>query len=400
MPPLFTSPFKFLFYIFLPVALFAQSDLEKKISQNRSILQEIDQEIADLRRSIKGSQSQEGEVSDELQQVDRNLALTARKRGLLENEKKLLERKLEINIQENNQAEAALLKLTTTYTRRLIHSYKFGRLQNLELIFSAKSLNQAMVRYKYLQFISKNDERLIRSIRTKKQDIEVKQANLLKTREQQNLNLSEQTQAEEQYSAIRLEKNQLLRQMKQSRKQTEKILSSKEQEREKIASIILALEKMRKEREKTPARNTTREEVHFDFADIRKAKGKLPWPVRGKVVSGFGKVYDSASKTYLRNTGIEIASPLGTAVSTVFSGVVRTITYLPVYGNTVIIEHGHGFYTVYAHLDQVFVSKNETVNTNQQIGTVGDSGSQGTTKLGFELYGSEQTIDPLTWLGK
>jgi len=399
MPHPFTLIFKILI-ICLPVSLLAQSDLDKKISQNRSLLQEIDQEIDDLRLSIKGSQSQEGEVRQDLQKVDQNLALTARKRGLLENEKRLLDKKLEVNLQQSQQTAAELQKLTATYIQRLIHSYKFGRLQNLELILSSKSLNQAMVRYKYLQLISANDERLIRSIRTKKASLEEKQADLLKTRDKQNQNLVEQKRTEEQYSAIRQDKTQLLRQIKQSRRQTEKLLSSKEQEREKIASIILALEKSRREREKSFERSNNRDEIQFDFADIRKAKGKLPWPVRGKLLSSFGKIYDPTSKTYLRNTGIEISSPLGTAVNSVFSGVVRTITYLPVYGNTVIIEHGHGFYTVYAHLDQIYVSKNEAVKTNQQIGTVGDSGSQGTSKLGFELYGSEQTIDPLTWLGK
>jgi len=84
----------------------------------------------------------------------------------------------------------------------------------------------------------------------------------------------------------------------------------------------------------------------------------------------------------------------------VFSGIVRVVTYLPGYGNTVIVEHGNGYYTVYAHLAEIYVHKGAAVETNKVIGTVGDSGSLAGAKLQFGIYGGNKTYNPEKWLRK
>ena len=74
------------------------------------------------------------------------------------------------------------------------------------------------------------------------------------------------------------------------------------------------------------------------------------------------------------------------------------ITYLGGYGNTLIVDHGNGYYTVYSHLAEIYVRKNEIIETNQIIAQVGDSGSLAGSKLHFEIYGGNQSFDPQKWL--
>lgn len=73
---------------------------------------------------------------------------------------------------------------------------------------------------------------------------------------------------------------------------------------------------------------------------------------------------------------------------------------LPGYGNTVIVDHGKGFYSIYSHLAQIYVYKNATVRQNQIIGKVGDSGYLGPVSLRFGIYGSKKPTIRLAGLNK
>jgi len=68
------------------------------------------------------------------------------------------------------------------------------------------------------------------------------------------------------------------------------------------------------------------------------------------------------------------------------------------YGSFVIVSHGQNYYTLYAHLDEIHVQKNEHVQQGQVIGLSGDSGTLGEEKLHFELLGGPQALNPLDWL--
>jgi murein DD-endopeptidase MepM/ murein hydrolase activator NlpD len=75
-------------------------------------------------------------------------------------------------------------------------------------------------------------------------------------------------------------------------------------------------------------------------------KGKLPWPVEGEVISRFGSRWNANQKTVTENTGIDISSSEGTEVRSVYDAIVTTVKYIRGYGNTVILDHGDGFYSL------------------------------------------------------
>ena len=85
-------------------------------------------------------------------------------------------------------------------------------------------------------------------------------------------------------------------------------------------------------------------------------------------------------------------------VKAVFIGLVSTITYLSGFGNTVILDHGEGYYTVYSHLDEFFVEPDELVNAGHVIGLAGDSGSLEGVKLHFAVFANQKTENPQSWL--
>ena len=81
--------------------------------------------------------------------------------------------------------------------------------------------------------------------------------------------------------------------------------------------------------------------------------GKLSWPVEGRIISKFGIIRNPDTGTVTENVGIDIQAASGTRVKSVLDGVVSTITYIRGHGNIVIIDHGGGFSTVYAHIEKI-----------------------------------------------
>ena len=84
----------------------------------------------------------------------------------------------------------------------------------------------------------------------------------------------------------------------------------------------------------------------------------------------------------------------------VFDGIVTTITYIRGYGNTIILDHGSNFYTVYTHVSDVEVEENNYVEARQVIAYVSDSGSLDGSKLHFEIWGNREKLNPELWLIK
>lgn len=127
-----------------------------------------------------------------------------------------------------------------------------------------------------------------------------------------------------------------------------------------------------------------------------RSKGVFLWPVKGKVMSGFG-----AKANGLHNDGVNIAARQGDAVRAAEDGVVAyTGNELRGYGNLVLIRHSGGWTTAYAHNEVVLVGRGDVVRRGQIIARVGATGSVSTPQSHFELRRGSRAVDPLKYLAK
>lgn len=120
----------------------------------------------------------------------------------------------------------------------------------------------------------------------------------------------------------------------------------------------------------------------------------LRWPVRGKIISGFG-----AKPNGMKNEGINIAVPEGTSIRAAESGVVAYAgNELKGYGNLVLIRHEGGWVTAYAHARELFVKRGDTVKRGDVIAKAGQTGSVSSPQLHFEVRKGATAMDPATFL--
>ncbi|MEA2822304.1 MAG: hypothetical protein QOJ86_4308 [Bradyrhizobium sp.] len=127
------------------------------------------------------------------------------------------------------------------------------------------------------------------------------------------------------------------------------------------------------------------------------ATGALPtfrWPVRGRVVTGYGAKTNGKS-----NDGINVAVPEGTPVKAAEDGVVAySGNELKGYGNLILVRHSNGYVTAYAHASELMVKRGETIKRGQIIAKSGQSGEVGSPQLHFEIRKGSSPVDPLQFL--
>jgi septal ring factor EnvC (AmiA/AmiB activator) len=124
-------------------------------------------------------------------------------------------------------------------------------------------------------------------------------------------------------------------------------------------------------------------------------KGKLPWPVDGRVAQSYGQARDGGP---LRWNGVLLSAATGTAVQAVYHGRVAFADWLPGLGLLIIVDHGGGYMTLYGHNDAILKESGEWVSPGDEIAQVGDSGGQARPGLYFEIRQNGAPQDPRQWM--
>ena len=392
-------PLTFSLFILLSVISGQTEKIEKDIQFHNSELDHLRKEIADYERKIKNTSDREKSEIERLNEIDEEISLVRNLIYRLRREEKIKEKSItqaEVTIEKKESEHTSLVN---RYAKRVTHTYKKGRLSDLEKLLDAKSWRQAVYRAKYIKIISEHDRSLADEIRRNLVEIETKRTvmerELIDIRKIDEEKLSRKKWLEQR----RRVRNKELGNLKRDRQKMSVALNQRKKAAQQMESIISHLERERVARIAELERRRKEMEL-LGSVPFKELKGKLPWPIEGKVISRFGTHQNPNLKTVTENTGIDIHGSEGTEVRSIYDGIVTTVTYIRGYGNTVILDHGDGFYSVYTHVTDVEVEENSYVNARDIIAHVGDSGSLEGTKLHFEIWGNKDKLNPELWLKK
>lgn len=300
-------------------------------------------------------------------------------------------------------------RLRNEYAQMLRTAWRI-RLQqsHLAFILSAKSLNQALQRRQYVRQYERYRRRQAKLIEETQLMLSNKISQLEKRKtEQQSLIVSVEEQAELLRGEM-LNKDKALLSLKADENRLVKDLERREKERERFSSAIEQIirnemaQKRKDARTAPPPRKITspakaNEERSDppvpDNSGFGARKGSLTWPVGGGRISrAFGpQPHPTLKGVTVPNNGVDISAPAGSAVSSVHTGKVVGVQFIPGYQNMVIVQHG-AYYTVYSNLESLSVSKGDEVAAGQAIGKLGSD------DLHFEVWREKQRLNPAGWL--
>jgi murein DD-endopeptidase MepM/ murein hydrolase activator NlpD len=130
--------------------------------------------------------------------------------------------------------------------------------------------------------------------------------------------------------------------------------------------------------------------------------GALPWPINGRITSGFGNRFDPYYHVWQLHPGLDIAAPIGTPIMAVAAGRVTQAGWFGGYGNYTCIDHGKvngvRLSTCYGHQSRIQVTPGQVVRAGQVIGAVGSTGASTGPHLHFEVRLGGRPVNPLPWL--
>ena len=390
-----------IFLIFSCQFIIAQSDerdYDEELKYQNDAINALKTEINQLRLKIKTAESRERSASTRISSLDEEISLTAKLiRSLKSEEEKTRSRILQLKsdiLKNENELES----LRARYKKRVVNSYRKGRLTDLEKVFSSTTWRQAIYRTQYLKIISDIEkkltnkiERLLIQISQQKLELEAVLRNNLKLVRDKQQQISS-------YRNMRIDREKELNRIRNDKKALSNYIEEKEAGVIQLESIIKKVleDKARFEREL----RIRKQQEALKTKSFKALKGQLPWPAEGRIIAKFGRQWNSKLKTTTENPGIDIKGQPGSPIRTVLGGVVTTITYIRGYGTTIIVDHGGGFYTVYSHVTNIQTVVDGQVRNGDIIAYMGDSGSINGSKLHFEIWGKGQKLDPEKWLIK
>ena len=363
----------------------------------RQELRRLRAEISELENKLNSAESNLQSELSRMKNFDQQVTLLKKALRLLKREIRKSEREVaNLNI-EIDTLNVQISRLRQLFQEQVVFAYKYQKGRELDWLLGSNNFNQALVRYRYFQAVSANSRRMYERLQQKQKQLTALQTTRTqKLKEQQQL-AAEKAAEQKSREQKKRERQKLVSKISKNKKLYKQAITIKMESYERLKNIIGSLEQQRKA-------GTPEGQPNIDWSRVKgnfsRQKSKLNWPVRGKVLRSFGKHKNPRLKTVLVNNGIDIKAGKGTEVRCVFSGVISTITYISGFGNTLILDHNNGYYTVYAHLDEIFVKKFQVVDAGSVLGTVGDSGSLEGSMLHFEIYGNSKPLNPAKWLKK
>ncbi len=350
-------------------------------------LNELRQKIARLQEQIVAQEKSETSALEFLRALDEQIDLTHRLVGQLRKQEREKRTKIGETEKVQQRTQDQLGRLKTLAAQRAVVFYKYGRLQDAEILLTSRSLNQMLLWAKYHQQLADNDRRLLTGINKKREQIDQQKTLLTAELQTQQRLLNEKQQEEETLKKRREQRQALLKKVRNDKNFFQMQLAETQKAIARIRQLISSAER----REAAPA------VTNGGFKNLRRA---MPWPATGRIVSHYGSYRHPVLNTVTNNLGIDIAPQggAGAEVRSVAAGRVTAITWQRGYGNLMIISHSDGYYTVYTHLADINVALNEEVAAEQIIGAVGDTGSLQGATLHFQLWNREEALNPEDWL--
>jgi murein hydrolase activator len=337
---------------------------------------DFDKEIANVKQSLSSSQKKQAQLTEQLKSAEKTISslsvtinnfnkkITSQNTSLKEQEEQLSENQQILDGQR------------TTFSTLISANYQLQRRGRIGLYFSGKSASEIK---RYLAYYQAIDKSLLTAIQKLQSSVDQRKDLILDiNKDTASLRklLDEQTAKKQQISAEQSKRQNILKQLDKTITGDKGKLGQLISDQKNLSKVVNQLA--------TTSSNT-------NFSDMR---GKLQWPVNGKLIHSFGQ---SMSSRIVKWNGDLISAPQETPVHAVYTGKVVYADWLSGYGLLLIVDHGHGYLSLYGRNHSLYKKVGDAVQTGEQIATVGQSGGYTDSGLYFEIRKNDNAVNPRPW---
>ena len=363
-------------------------DTDSQLQQSSADLKKVQTRIEALNKRVDSERGKQDNLREELESTEKQIADTADHLKDIGSLIAAQQRKIRASQEEQARAENRLAEQKKALAQQIRAAYLIGERGQLRLLLNqdnAQKMDRVSTYYDYLNRARANYAENIRDQLDKIAAIQDKasqqNSELLKLKDKQQKSLAA-------LEAKRSSRGQTIKEIDaRISNDLDEIKQLKANER----NIQNLLQSLHDSLSDIPL------DVVRDAKPFPKMKGKLPWPIRGKLLASFGEAKAGGRLSW---NGYWIEAPSGAPVRAVANGRVAYVGWMQRYGLIIIIEHEGGYFSLYGHNDSVEFAGGETVRIGQTIAKAGSTGGYEQSGVYFEIRKGTQPINPKLWLSK
>jgi murein hydrolase activator len=353
-------------------------------------LPEVEQRLKDERAAAKTLAGKEASVLGKLADLERQIELESRGLRAAQARLRVATARLSVAEESSRKAQAQLDGATQVLQPRLVARYRLGREGYVRFLLGSTSVIDLIRRSHLFNMLLKSDLEALSVLRSQADTARAARNELAAAHAEQDQSVKGESDRREELQKSVDQQRTLLASVQRER-------SVHEQTARELEEAVRELTRRFEEINGSPRTRTSQSSLRK--SSIRKARGKLPFPVdRGQIEVRYGRAVDRRFGTVTMQNGIDIRAPLGTPIRAVWSGKVAHAGWFRGFGNLLILDHGDGMFSLMAHLDQLQKALGDAVHAGEEVGTVGDTGSLKGPYLYFELRDGQHPLDPEPWL--
>ena len=351
----------------------------------------VHRELEKTQEQVATFSKEEAAVINVLDDTERALNRARRKVAQLADERDAVEKRIQAIESQYRDLEKRAEVNETYAAGRLAALYKLSWLGKFHVLATAESMFDFFANKRALEAILAHDQTVLADLKRDKQQMQALLDQLVASKNEKQTMAADLSRRIEVMNTEQARREGLLKEIRGKKNlQLAAIESLKASSRD----LDRAVDAFKTESPTTESLSAVTEKP---FASL---KGLLMMPVKGKITSFFGHYKDSRFNVTNFQSGINIEADRGEPIRAVYSGRTLFSSWFKGFGNMIIIDHGDHYYTVYAHLEEQFKSKGDSVEAGEVIATVGDTGSLTGAGLHFEIRHHGKPMNPLGWIKK
>lgn len=356
-----------------------KSEVKAKKNEEQSKLDQLQGELDGKNQLLNDAKEKVNQVKQQIDGLTSDIAT-------VENDIKENKEQIEIKQKEKETKEEILGK-------RLRNVYKTNLSdQILYLLLESDSIGSLISNINSVTSLVKTDNKLIEEIKEIQIELEEKNTQLVKQEEELQVKKQEAEVAKIEQDKVAAEYEVQVAELQDLYAQRESIVSSLSEEERKIQNEIASYEEDNINLENYFSNNSTSSGGQVSTSGFMR-------PTSGPITSPFGnRTHPITGQQQSFHKGVDIAPAAGTPIVASKAGTVTTASYLSGYGNTVIIDHGDGTSTLYAHASSFAVSNGQKVSQGQTIAYVGSTGNSTGPHLHFEVRVNGNPVNPMNYI--
>jgi murein hydrolase activator len=343
--------------------------IQKEIRAHKEKLEQVKKHESSILTDIEETNKQMKTVENDLRKY---------KIRLMNTEGKISQVEHDISV-----SKGAIEKHRQWMKRKLRTMYKYGRNSDVVLLLlSSGDISQLIRTSKSLQYITVHELKRMSTYQENLHSLQDKENQLILLKRELMTNKAKVLAEESSLSGKRKNKEMMLASVKKEKSSYSKMISEMEESAKKLREII----------------NKSDTGEIYSGKGFASLKGRLPWPVEGKVAIPYGSQKDPQFNTPVFRSGTFIESSSDSMAKAVHEGKVVFAEWFKGYGQLVIINHGDGYHSLYGSLSEIFTKVGDIIKDKQIIGRVGNSGLVNLPGLYFELRYKGKALNPIQWL--